>query len=275
MSRPVATVAILIYLLPGTSTTQPITVPECVGGKLISTQPDAITVKLNQTVRVIHITPDTELLPRGVDLDSPAKLVLGEQVYPVCKQIAADGRPIAILVAAAELEGDAMYLEPHHVHEVRSCGGGLVKVTPETVTTRTDDGKIYSMHVTPETVVWRGEVYHDTAPLRLGDDITARCVVHYPDEQLTAEEIWANVTATEGVILKVLPDRIIVNQYPGADKHSAYPRGHATVILDAHTHFDNCTRKDLKIGVSIRAQGLEIGKHGSSRFVASVIIVYK
>ena len=180
MSRPVATVAILIYLLPGTSTTQPITVPECVGGKLISTQPDAITVKLNQTVRVIHITPDTELWPRGVDLDSPAKLVLGEQVYPVCKQIAADGRPIAILVAAAELEGDAMYLEPHHVREIRSCGGGLIAATPHPVTTRTDCGKALVIHGNPSTIIWRGEIFHATSVLRRGDDITASGMVHYP-----------------------------------------------------------------------------------------------
>jgi hypothetical protein len=241
---------------------------------LIGVQPDAITVKLNRTVRVIHLAPDTEIWRRGVDLESAAKLVLGEQIFPACQQTAADGLPVATLIAAAQAD-DAIYLEPRNVHEIRVCGGALVAVTPDTVTARTDDGKACVMQVTPETVIWRGEIFHGTTSLHLGDDIVSRCVVHYPDEKLTAEEIWANITTTEGVILKVLPDRIIVNQYPGADKHSAYPRGHATILLDARTRFRDSTREDLKAGRSIRAEGLEIGKHGSAKFLASGITVYK
>ena len=91
-------------------------------------------------------------------------------------------------------------------------------------------------------------------------------MVHYPDEHLTGEEIWANLTATEGVIRKVLPDRIIVNQYHRPDKHSAYPRGRATVMLYAHTHYVDGARADRKAGRSIRAGGFDIGKHGTSRF---------
>ena len=168
-----------------------------------------------------------------------------------------------------------MYLEPHHVREIRSCGGGLIAAAPDPVTTRSDCGKTFVIHANPSTIIWRGEIFHATSVLRRGDDITASGMVHYPDEHLTGEEIWANLKATEGVIRKVLPDRIIVDQYPGAEKHSAYPRGRATVMLDAHTRYVDGARADRKAGRSIRAVGLEIGKHGTSRFLASTITLYE
>jgi len=111
------------------------------------------------------------------------------------------------------------------------------------------------IHGNPSTVIWRGEIFRATSALGRGDEITASGAVHHPDEQLTAEEIWANLTATEGVILKVLPDRIIVNQYPGADKHTAYPLGRAPAMLDAHTHYVDGAREDLKAVRRIRAVG--------------------
>ena len=74
----------------GSAAAQP-TAPECIGGTLIDIQPGAITGKLNRTVRVIHITADTEIWRRGVELDNSAKLVPGEQIFTVCKQTAADG----------------------------------------------------------------------------------------------------------------------------------------------------------------------------------------
>jgi len=118
----------LTVFLVGSAAAQP-TTPECIGGTRIDIQPGAITVKRNRTVRAIQITANTEIWRRGVDLDSPAKLVPGEQIFPICKQTAADGLPVATLLAAAEGQ-DAMYLEPHHVHEVRPCGGGLTQSPP-------------------------------------------------------------------------------------------------------------------------------------------------
>jgi hypothetical protein len=236
---------------------------------LLAANTDAITVKFNQKTSIIHVTPDTEIWRRGVDLESTAQLVTGDPIFAECQQVAPDGAPIATLIVAAEGE-DAVYMEPHHVQEIRTCGGGLTSATRDTVTVKGDDGKVCVMQVRPETVVWRGEIYHDTSALRQGDAITARCIVHYPEETLFADEIWANITSAEGVIVKLLSDRIIVDQGRG-DKHSAYRHGRATVVIDDRTHFDGGTRADLKPGRHVRAEGLELGR---SKFRASGIHIY-
>ena len=40
--------------------------------------------------------------------------------------------------------------------------------------------------------IWRGETFHDTSVLRLGDDVGIRCAVGYPGRVLTAERVEAN-----------------------------------------------------------------------------------
>ena len=75
-----------------------------------------------------------------------------------------------------------------------------------------------------------------------------------------------NIDATEGVIVAIRPDRIIVNQYPGADRHSAYPRGRATTSSSmGNTNFVDGVRGDLKVGREIWATGLELGTFEVSR----------
>jgi hypothetical protein len=261
----------LSFLVLGSLAAQPVALSKCLGGTLISVLPDSVTVKMNQRITVIRVTPETEIWRRGVDLDSTAKLVLGEEIFPICERADADGLPVATLVAETQGE-DAVYLAPHHVHEIRACGGILIAAGKDTVTVRGDDGKVSTIHVTPQTEIWRGETYHDTSPLRRGDEITAACIVYYPDEALNADQIMANLASTEGVIVKVLPDGIVVDQYPGADKHSAYPRGHATVVIDARTTVDEGTRADLKPGRHVRAVGLELSR---SKFRATAIYIYE
>jgi hypothetical protein len=224
---------------------------------------------MNQTTRTIRVTPDTEIWRRGMDLDSATKLVPGDEIYPWCETTAADGTGIAMLVVAAQTD-DAVELVPHHVREIRVCGGELVSATRTNVTVRSDHHKTCVMNVTPETTIWRGETYHDTTPLRRGDDIVARCFVHYPEESLIADDIEANITAAEGKIAKVLPDRIVIDQ--GEPKvRSAYPRGRVTVLIDSRTQFFDCTRADLQLGRHVRAQGLELGR---KTFRAAMLHVY-
>jgi len=249
---------------------QPFTPSKCIGGTLIGARPDSITVRMNQTTRTVRVTPDTEIWRRGVDLDSATKLVPGDEIFPRCDTTDADGTPVATLVAAVQTD-DAVELVPHHVREIRVCGGALVAADRSTVTVRADHHKTCVMNVTPQTTIWRGETYHDTTPLRRGDDIIARCFVQYPDESLIADDIEANITAAEGQIAKVLPDRIVIDQGKSRER-SAEPRGRVTVLLDSRTQFFDCTRADLQLGRHVRAQGLELGR---KRFRASMVVVYQ
>jgi hypothetical protein len=171
------------------------------------------------------------------------------------------------MVAAVET-GDSVRLEPHHIVEYRVCGGYLAAVTKDTLSVTSDDG-VCVMRVNAGTEIWRGEIFHDTNALKLGDVVDARVTVAYPSGELTAEEVWANITITEGTIVSVRPDRIVVNQYRGADKHSAYARGHVTVLFDARTNFDFDGGK-LKTGGTVRAVGLDLGH---DMFRATMIVL--
>ena len=245
----------------------------CNGGTLVAVEGDAIRVEMNRKTERIHTTAATEIWRRGVDLDSPAKLVPGEQIYAQCQEQAADGAPIATLIAAVQGE-DAMYMEPHHVHAIRPCGGILIGAAPGSFTVR-DDKKVTTVRLEPQPEIWRGQIFHDTGVLHVGDEIDAACEVHYPGESLSTKEVWANLTATEGVIVKVLPNRIIVDQYPGSDRHSAYPRGKTTILLDSRTGFQDGTRADLHAGLHVRVIGLEARPGKQSGFLATRILIYR
>lgn len=244
---------------------------ECLPGSLISTQQDSITVKFNEKIVTLHLTPETEIWRRGVDLKSTSELVPGDDISVKCAATpAADGWPIATLIAAA-MDGDSIYLDPHHVHEIRVCGGDLIDIQPQAITINSDDGPCI-MTVPPGIDIWRGEIYHDTGVLKIGDDVMARVTVSFPSGELIAEEITSNIAITEGAIVSAAKDFIVVDQYPGADPDSAYPRGRITVLLDGSTKFDDCTLADLKKGANIRALGLDTGP---DQFRATYITVYK
>jgi hypothetical protein len=238
---------------------------QCLGGTLVSIQQDSITTKFNQKIITMQVAPDAEIWRRGVDLESIHQLVVGDEIYLKCTRAA--GAVVASIVAAVEKD-DAIDLTPHHIAEIRVCGGRLLAFTNTTLSVRNDDG-VCIIHLKSGAEIWRGEVFHSTGALKLGDDVIARVEVQYPSGELIAEEVLANFTNTEGTIVSVGPDRIVVNQYPGADKHSAYPRGHMTVLFDRRTKFD-LDRGELKKGATVRAVGLDLG-HNSFR--AETIVV--
>jgi hypothetical protein len=242
-------------------------IPPAAAGRLIAVHPDSIEIKLNQKVTTIQLTPQTEIWRRGADLTSPAQLMLGENIVARYAKTAADGSPIATIVTASQ-EGDVVWVEPNHIVEKRVCGGRLIAVAGTSISVQSDDKKVCVLQITPETEIWHGQTFHDTTALRLGDTIDARASVIYPQEDLVADEVWDNITITEGVIVAVHHDRIVVNQYPGADRQSAYPRGHVTVMLDNQTEFVDCSRKDLKAGWEVRAIGVIISP---KKFLASTV----
>ncbi len=136
---------------------------------------------------------------------------------------------------------------------------------------KNDDG-ICVMRINADTTIWRGETYHDTSALKFGDDVVARFTVGYPGRELTAEEVNANLTNTEGTIAAVRSDSIVVNQYSGnGDEHSAHPGVRVTVLFDARTKFD-LDEGRLEKGAEVRAVGLGLGHH---TLRASAIVIEK
>jgi hypothetical protein len=235
---------------------------QCLGGALIAIQQDSITTKFNEKIITMHLAPGVEIWRRGVDLPNTQRLVLGDEIYVQCT------RPgVASIVAAVE-KGDSVELVPHHIVESRYCGGYLVAVTKDTLSVNNDYG-ICVIHLKAGAEIWRGEVFHDTSALKLGDVIDASATVVYPSQELIADEVLANLTITEGTVVSVRPDRIVVDQYPGADKHSAYARGHVTVLYDRRTEFD-VDLGQLKKGANVRAVGLDLGHN---TFRATPIVV--
>ena len=231
---------------------------QCLGGTLASIQQDSITTKFNKKIITMHLAPDAEIWRRGVDLDSIHQLVIGDEIYLKCTRTGS-GAVVASIVAAVE-DGDAIDLTPHHIAEIRVCGGTLLAIGKDTLSVRNDDG-ICVIHLKPGAEIWRGEAFHSTSALKIGDDVMAKVTLGYPSGELTADEVVANVAKAEGTIVSIRPDRITVKE----DR----VRGHVTVLFDARTAFD-LDKGKLKKGATVLAVGLELGRN---RFRATSIVV--
>ncbi len=220
---------------------------QCLGGWLVSIQPDSLTLKFNDKINTIHLAPGAEIWRRGRDLDSLEQFAIGDQIYISCTR-AADGSVVASMVAAVEKD-DAIEMVPHHIAEITVCGGSLVGITPDSLTLKNDQGRC-TAHIPAGIDIWRGETFHATSALRLGDDVLIRCRVGYPGRVLTAEEVEANVAKAEGEVVEVRADRIFVKE----DR----VRGRTTVLLDGRTKFDP-NREAVQKGDLVMAIGLDLG----------------
>ncbi len=234
---------------------------QCLGGTLVSIRRDSITTKFNEKIITMRLAPDAEIWRRGVDLDSVHQLVVGDEIYLKCTR-GAGGEVLASSVAAVQLDL-GVDLTPHHIQEIRVCGGSLVTIGKDTLSMKNDQG-VCVVHLKPDTAVWRGEIFHDTSALQLGDDVMARAIVDYPSEELIADgEVIANIAKAEGPVVDIRPDRIIVNE----------SRWHQriTVFFDRRTKFDT-DDGELKKGVTVMAIGLDLGR---SQFRATSIVIEK
>ena len=152
---------------------------------------------------------------------------------------------------------------PHHIAEIRVCIGRLIAIGKDTLSAKNENGTCV-IHLKPDMKIRRGEIFHDTSALKLGDDLSARVVVGYPGGELTAdEEVEANVAKAEGTIVSMRSDRIVVKE----DR----VRGHETVLFDSRTAFDLDQGK-LKKGAYVLAVGLDLGH---DTFRATSIVVEK
>jgi hypothetical protein len=231
---------------------------QCLGGWVVSIQQDSITLKFNEKIITYRLAPDAEIWRHGTDVESVHQLVLGDEIYLKCTRDA-DGAVVASVVAAVE-KGGFVDIEPHHIVEVSVCGGHLVAFTKDTLSVKNDKG-VCVIHLTANANIWRGEIFHDTGVLKLGDDVMARVTIGYPNRELTAEMVEANVAKAEGKIVSVRPDRILVKE----DR----VRGRTTVLLDSRTVLD-LDQGQIKKGAFVLAIGLDLG-HNSFRATSIVI----
>ncbi len=231
---------------------------QCLAGTLISIQQDSITLKFNEKITTFRLAPDAEVWRRGTDVASIHQLVLGDEIYMKCTRDA-DSAVIASVVAAVE-GGHGVDMEPHHLKEISVCGGHLVAFTKDTLSVKNHDG-VCVIHLTADANIWRGEIFHDTSALKLGDDMMARVTVGYPNRELTAEEVDANISKVEGTIVSVRSHRIVVKK----DR----VRGRTTVLLDSRTALDLDQGK-LRKGTTVLAVGLDLG-HNTFRATSIVV----
>ena len=247
-------VSLLTLVFAASATAQTANSQDCLADKLLSAQTDSIVVNFNAKIIKLVVTPETEIWRRGADLTSPQQLVTGDSIYVKCAdKPAPDGSPVATMIAAVQKD-NGVDLNPHHIREISVCMGRLIRIAPDSLALSNNHGGC-TARVPPGADIWRGETYHDTNVLKLGDEIGSRTFVSYPSGDLLADTILANIARAEGKIVSVKPDRVVVKE----DR-----LGRVTVFLDSRTKCDECSTKDLRKGSIVLATGLEITK-GSFR----------
>ena len=100
----------------------------------------------------------------------------------------------------------------------------MLAIEKDTLSVRNDSG-ICVIHPKPGAGNLAEMAKTFTRPARssFGDDVVmARVTLGYPSGDLTADEVEANVAKTEGTIVSIRPDRIVVKD----DR----ARGHVTVL---------------------------------------------
>lgn len=243
-------VSLLALTCAASAAAQTVNSQDCLANKLLTTQPDSVVVQFNDKIIKLLVTPETEIWRRGVDLTSPEELVTGDNIYVKCAdKPAPDGTPIATILAAVH-QDSGVDLEPHHIAEITACLGRLIQVGSDTLTVQNDKGSC-TLRIPPGTDIWRGEIYHDTSVLKLGDEAGGRAHISYPSGELIADFVEANVAKAEGKIVTVKSDRVVVKE----DRF-----GNVTVFLDNRTKCDECSAAALKKGDFILATGLKIAK---------------
>lgn len=243
-------VSLLALTCAASAAAQTVNSQDCLANKLLTTQPDSVVVQFNDKIIKLLVTPETEIWRRGVDLTSPEELVTGDNIYVKCaNKPAPDGTPIATILAAVH-QDSGVDLEPHHIAEITACLGRLSQVGSDTLTVQNDKGSC-TLRIPPGTDIWRGEIYHDTSVLRTGDEVGVRAHISYPSGESIADYIEANVVKTEGEVVSVKHDRVVV-------KDAEW--GRVTVFIDSRTKCDGCSAGDLKKGTTILATGLRLTK---------------
>jgi len=83
------------------------------------------------------------------------------------------------------------------------------------------DGKVVDVSADERTEVWTGKTFYGLSPVRVGDDVSARCRAD-DSGRLVAEAIWINIINFFGLITNVDAGGFTMLTNPNADPESAY-----------------------------------------------------
>ena len=111
----------------------------------------------------------------------------------------------------------------------------------------------FRIYAGDRTEVVKGKTYRDLSPLKVGDEISARCEPNSLNK-LRAVKIWANVVTFSATVKYVNGDDIEVVTIPNSD----YRREEHRIV---HLYPDTAVstnRKDVTEGQSVRVVGLDV-----------------
>jgi hypothetical protein len=146
-------------------------------------------------------------------------------------------------MAAAQQRSPTAHLDVPVIGTVRQISGDVISVD--------SDGKIVEITVDRNGEVWKGKTFHDLSPVRIGDDLSARCR-SVASGKLVCEAIWLNIVNCFAVITRVHNNDFEVLTNPDADPQSAYVKETKIVQVDSDTLFNDSAKDDLKPGRMFR-----------------------
>ena len=131
--------------------------------------------------------------------------------------------------------------------------GSIDRITASDITVKTPRGS-FTIYAGNRTEVLKDKTFRDFSPLKVGDEISARCEPN-SSGKLVAIKLWANVVTFSATVKYIDGDDIEVLTIPNAE----YSREeHRIVHLYPDTAFGT-SRKDLSVGQRVQVVGLDVG----------------
>ena len=131
--------------------------------------------------------------------------------------------------------------------------GSIDRITGSDITVKTPRNS-FVIHADDRTETLKDRTYHGISPLKVGDEISARCEANGPGK-LRAITIWAKLITFSATVKYLNGDAIEVLTIPNTD----YGREeHKLVHLYPDTAFGT-NRKYVTAGQNVRIVGLDVG----------------
>jgi Domain of unknown function (DUF5666) len=131
--------------------------------------------------------------------------------------------------------------------------GTINRLADKEITVKTPR-RLFTIYAADRTEVVKDKIYRGFSPLKVGDEISARCEPN-SSGKLVAIKLWANVVTFSATVKYINGDEIEVVTIPNAD----YSREeHRIIHFYPDTAFGT-NRKDVTVGQSVRIVGLDVG----------------
>lgn len=168
---------------------------------------------------------------------------------------------VAVVLAAASSGFSA---------QLFSAEGLVTDVSPPAFSIRMNNTPM-TLQSGRELTVWKGSLFHDLSPLRVGDHIYAR---YYYDQagRPIVTKIWDNIVSLSGVINNVGNRRFTVFTNPGMRQPSAYRQENKIVEYNASTIFQDSLPSDIKVSRDVLVIGLSTP---NGKVLATRVTVYE